>query len=71
MCVRCTAVVLLAVGTLLVGPSCKLATGRDEYEGKGTDVERMVAIDKTNTKGLLPSNGRTRGCRALGGRLTF
>ena len=56
MCVRCTAVVL---GTLLVG---MVATGRDEYEGKGTDVERMAAIHKTNTKGLLPSNGRTRGC---------
>jgi len=48
-----------------------VATGRDEYEGKGTDVERMAAIHKTNTKGLLPSNGRTRGCWALGGRLTF
>ena len=70
MCVRCTAVVLLAVGTLLVGPSCKLATGRDEY-GKGTDVERMATIHKTNTKGLRPSNGRTRDCWALGGRLTF
>ena len=67
MCVRCTAVVL---GTLLVG---MVATGRDEYEGKGTDVEQMAAIHKTNTntKGLLPSNGRTRGCWALGGRLTF
>jgi len=67
MCVRCTAVVLLAAGSLLVGHGCKLATGRDEYEGKGIDVERMAAIHKTNTKGLLPSNGRTRGCWALGG----
>ena len=71
MCVRCIAVVLHTTRTLLVGHGCKLATGGDEYEGKGTDVERMAAIHKTNTKGLLPSNGRTRGCWALGGRLTF
>jgi len=41
-------------------------------KGKGqTYVERMAAIHKTNTKGLLPSNGLTRGCWALGGQLTF
>ena len=68
MCVRCIAVVLLAAGTALVGHGCNW---QDEYEGKGTDVERTAVIHKTITKGLLPSNGRTRGCWALGGRLTF
>ena len=43
-----------------------VATSRDEYKGKGTYVERRAAIHKTNTKGLLPSNGRMHGYWVLG-----